>query len=55
MDLHDPFEFLKHKLWPKERLKVKLAIWLSTTKNQNLPQFPLCAKKSSDKKIKSQN
>jgi len=26
MGLHGPFEFLKHKLWPKEAPKVKLAI-----------------------------
>jgi hypothetical protein len=26
MGLHDPFEHLKHKLWPKEELGVKLAI-----------------------------
>jgi hypothetical protein len=24
MGLHDPFGYLKHKLWPKERLGVKL-------------------------------
>jgi hypothetical protein len=26
MGLHDPFGHLKHKLWSKERLEVKLAI-----------------------------
>jgi hypothetical protein len=26
MGLHDPFGHLKHKLWPKERSGVKLAI-----------------------------
>jgi hypothetical protein len=26
MGLHDPLEHLKHKLWPKERPGVKLAI-----------------------------
>jgi hypothetical protein len=26
MGLHDPFEHLKHKLWPKERPGVKLVI-----------------------------
>ncbi len=26
MGSHDPFEHLKHKLWPKEKLGVKLAI-----------------------------
>jgi len=34
MGSHDPFELLKHKLWPKEGLKVKVPIWLSTTKSQ---------------------
>ncbi len=24
--LHDPFGHLKHKLWPKEGLKIKLTI-----------------------------
>jgi hypothetical protein len=36
---HDPFGHLKHKLWPKERPKVKLAIWLPTTKSQESPNF----------------
>jgi hypothetical protein len=31
---HCSFGYLKHKLWPKEGLGVKLAIWLSTTKSQ---------------------
>ncbi len=26
MNLHDPFGYLKHKLWPKEKLGVKLPI-----------------------------
>jgi hypothetical protein len=26
MGLQDPFEYLKHKLWPKERPRVKLPI-----------------------------
>jgi len=41
MGSHDPFGYLKHKLWPKERLGVKLAIWLPTTKSLDLPWF-LC-------------
>jgi hypothetical protein len=40
---HDPFGHLKHKLWPKERSGVKLAIWLSTTKSQESTKFP-CVK-----------
>jgi hypothetical protein len=31
--LHEPFGHLEHKLWPKEKPKVKLIIWLSTTKS----------------------
>jgi hypothetical protein len=26
MSLHDPFEYLKQKLWPKERPRVKMSI-----------------------------
>jgi hypothetical protein len=40
MGSHDPFGYLKHKLWPKERPKVKLAIWLLTTKSRESPWFP---------------
>jgi len=40
MGLHDPFENLKHKLWPKEGLKIKLAIWFSTIKHQEWIWFP---------------
>jgi hypothetical protein len=36
---HDPFGYLKHKLWPKERTGVKLPIWLPTTKSWELPWF----------------
>jgi hypothetical protein len=37
---HDSFRYLKHKLWPKERPGVKLAIWLLTTKSQESTRFP---------------
>jgi hypothetical protein len=37
MGLHDPFEYLKHKLWPNEVLGIKLLIWLPTTKSQESP------------------
>jgi hypothetical protein len=40
MSSHDSFEYLKHKLWPKEGPRVKLPIWLPTTKSEELPQFP---------------
>jgi hypothetical protein len=36
----DPFGYLKHKLWAKERQGVKLSIWLLITKNQESPWFP---------------
>jgi hypothetical protein len=39
MGLHDPFGHLKHKLWPKEVLGVKLPIWLATIKSLESPQF----------------
>jgi hypothetical protein len=34
MGSHDPFGYLKHKLWPKERFR------LLGPKSQELPQFP---------------
>jgi hypothetical protein len=40
MGSHDPFGHLKHKLWPKERLGVKLTISLPTTKSQESTWFP---------------
>jgi hypothetical protein len=43
MSLHDPFGHLKHKLWPKEGLRVKLTIRLPTTKSQESPWFILRA------------
>jgi hypothetical protein len=35
MGSHFSFGHLKHKLWPKEGMGVKLPIWLSTTKSQD--------------------
>jgi len=40
MSSHDPFGYLKHKLWPKERPGIKLLIWPLTTKSRELPLFP---------------
>jgi hypothetical protein len=40
MGSHDSFGHLKHKLWPKEGLGVKLTMWFSTIKSQESPQFP---------------
>jgi hypothetical protein len=39
MGSHGSFGYLKLKLWPKERLRMKQPIWLSTTKSQELPWF----------------
>jgi hypothetical protein len=39
MGLYHPFEYLKHKLWLKERLGVKVPIWLPTTKSWESPRF----------------
>jgi hypothetical protein len=38
MGSHDPFGHFKHKLWPKER--VKLVDWLLITKTWKSPWFP---------------
>ncbi len=35
MALHEPFGHLQHKLWSKEGPRVKLAVWLPTTKSQD--------------------
>jgi hypothetical protein len=40
MGLHCPFGHLKHKLWPKEGSRVKLPIWLPTTKSRESTQIP---------------
>jgi len=34
MSFHVPFEYLKHKLWSKERLGIKVSIWFSTIKSR---------------------
>jgi hypothetical protein len=52
MGSHDPFGHLKHKLWPKERWRVKLPIWLWTTKSQESPWFP-CVQMSCHIPLKS--
>ncbi len=37
MSSHDPFEYLKHKLWPKEGPGIKLPL-----KVKNRPNFLVC-------------
>jgi hypothetical protein len=39
MGSHHPFGHLKHKLWPKKGLGVKLVVWLPTTKSRELTRF----------------
>jgi hypothetical protein len=39
MSSHDSFEYLKHKLWPKQRSGVNLSIWLLTLEVRNRPNF----------------
>jgi len=34
---HDPFEYLKHKLWLKKRSKIIMPIWLLTIKSRESP------------------
>jgi hypothetical protein len=52
MSSHDPFWHLQHKLWPKERPRVKLAVWLLTTESQELTRFP-CVQVACDTSLKS--
>jgi hypothetical protein len=42
MGSHDPFGYLKQKLWSKERSGVKLPIWLRSLKVDNRPYFLAC-------------
>jgi hypothetical protein len=39
MGSHCPFGHWQHKLWPKERPRVKLAVWPPTTKSQGSTRF----------------
>jgi hypothetical protein len=41
MASYEPFRHLQHKLWSKEGPKIKLAIWLPTTKSRELT-WPRC-------------
>jgi len=47
MALHEPFGHLQHKLWSKEGLGVKLAIWLPTIKSQESTR-PRCVQVKCD-------
>jgi hypothetical protein len=39
MGLHEPFRHLQHKLWQKERSRIKLVVWLLTTKSRESTQL----------------
>jgi hypothetical protein len=39
VNTYDPFDYLKHKLWPKERSKIKLPSWLLIIKSRESPWF----------------
>jgi hypothetical protein len=52
MGSHDPFGHLKHKLWPKERPGIKLAVWLPTIKSQESTRFP-CVQVACDMLLES--
>jgi hypothetical protein len=50
MASHEPFGHLQHKLWLKEGSRVKLAIWLPTTKSQESTR-PRCVQVECDKPL----
>jgi len=52
MGLHGLFGYLQHKLWPKKRSRVKLAVWLSTTKSSESTR-PRCVQVECDRSLKS--
>jgi hypothetical protein len=54
MGSYCPFGHLKHKLWPKERSRVKLTIWLPTTKNRESTR-PWCVQVDCDTRWKVLN
>jgi len=52
MGLHGPFEHLQHKLWQKEGSRLKLAVWLPTTKSWELT-WPRCVQVECDTPLES--
>jgi hypothetical protein len=52
MASHEPFGHLQHKLWSKEGLRVKLAVWLPTTKSQESTR-PRCVQVECDTSLES--
>jgi hypothetical protein len=51
MASHEPFGHLEHKLWQKEGLGVKLAVWLPTTKSRESTR-PRCVQMECDTPLK---
>jgi hypothetical protein len=52
MGLHHPFGHLKHKLWPKEKSRINLAIWFPTTKSLESTWFT-CVQVTCDTSIEN--
>jgi hypothetical protein len=52
MGSHHPLGRLKHKLWSKERSRVKLVVWLPTTRSWELTRFT-CAQVTCDTSLES--
>jgi hypothetical protein len=52
MASHEPFGHLQHKLWLKEGPRVKLAVWLPTTKNQE-STWSRCVQVKCDTRLES--
>jgi hypothetical protein len=52
MGSRDPFGHLQHKLWQKERPRVKLVVWLSTTKSRESTRL-LCVQMECDTLLES--
>jgi hypothetical protein len=52
MGSHRSFGHLKHKLWSKEKPRVKLTVWFLTTKSQESTRFP-CVQATCNTPLKS--
>jgi hypothetical protein len=52
MASHEPFGHLQHKLWQKEWPRVKLAVWLPTTKSRESTR-PRCVQMKCDTLLES--
>jgi hypothetical protein len=52
MGSHEPFGHLQHMLWQKKRPRVKLLVWLPTTKSRELTR-PRCVQVKCNTPLKS--